>query len=472
MNVPFVKFGRIFEQRHFREAIRYSPHANYIYLNNPKCGCSTVKYTLWGKEKDSGRIDYMPNQNQVHDIGFWSHNYDFADPTRQHAFTFSIVRNPFARILSAYLDKIVKNNAIRNIFCQIYSVKPQNEISFLSFLEAIRDSPPHLDDQHWRPQTDNILFDVLPIDFIGYLENIEQDLPHIMRKIFGSYEYYGESTSHATGAKNQLIPFFGKKEIDLVLAKYARDFEVLGYGPEITSLAPVRRHQLSQADPAAFAFLKAISVTDQSDEQIIAFLEQATNLDDLCPVYPTAQALVLNRSGDYSAAEACATKAISRNSEYAHAYYAMSCIKPSVNDLASALLHAQRAVELVHYNPQYWHHYANLLFLNKQFDDAELAIQQAIDMRVYADYNKFRPDIAKFYVLVAKIALRKSNQDKAWLACQQALENARIPPIILEVARVYADNDQEQKAIELLRGELNRMPNNKQIKNALTKLCK
>ena len=87
-------------------AILASRRLPYIYVQNWKCGCSTIKSTLWAAEHANGTAVAPGHPHQriadypfVNDPGRWD------GAGREFVFTF--VRNPFARMLSAYLNKIV-----------------------------------------------------------------------------------------------------------------------------------------------------------------------------------------------------------------------------------------------------------------------------------------------------------------------------------------------------------------------------
>ena len=111
-------------------ASRRSP---YIYINNYKCGCSTVRQTLWAAEHAQGvasapgAIHEQPDSwPWVDDPERWEHS--------EHAFVFTLVRNPYVRVLSAYLDKI-REPAIWGPFTARHGLG-DDQLSFMEFLRA------------------------------------------------------------------------------------------------------------------------------------------------------------------------------------------------------------------------------------------------------------------------------------------------------------------------------------------------
>ena len=81
-----------------------SRRLTYIYINNHKCGCSTVRQTLWAAEHALGLASAPGSIHAEPDSWPW-----VDDPQRwehsEQSFVFTFVRNPYVRVLSAYLDE-------------------------------------------------------------------------------------------------------------------------------------------------------------------------------------------------------------------------------------------------------------------------------------------------------------------------------------------------------------------------------
>jgi tetratricopeptide (TPR) repeat protein len=431
---------RIIERHHILGSIRYSPDAGYVYLNNPKCACSTIKYALWSMEKEAGRIDYLPDPKQLHGIGFWSHHYDFQD--RDDVFVFSVVRNPFTRILSTYLDKIAKKNVIRDTFCRLYQVKGNRDISFGEFLETIGQSPSHYDDLHWRLQTDNILFDALRIDFIGHLENIDQDLPHALNRVFRTTSFEPRQ-SHQTNAARQIEDFFGPREIEIVREKYSSDFENFGYSYDPKVTRPVGTARTSREDPAILEFLSAIGKQEGNPTKALEHLDRAMALDEGNPVYPAYKAGMLNNLGKNVEARRFARRAINIDATYAQGHYMMALALRGEERPKPALDHARKAVSLAPHSHMHWWCLSSLLFKKGNLKGAEQAIQTAINM--------IDSGAARHYLLLAQIQSAQGRQEAALESCKRVLElQTTRADILLKVSAIYADAERRSEAIELL----------------------
>lgn len=433
---------RKLEKSHLLGAIRYSPEGSYVYLNNPKCACSTVKYALWSMEKESGRIDYLPDSKQLHGLGFWSQNYDFMN--REDVFTFTVVRNPFTRILSAYLDKIARKNLIRDIFCRLYDIPQDKEISFRYFLETIRHSPSHHDDPHWRLQTDNILFDALRIDFIGHLEHIDQDLPYILSRISG-VSTFAPRQDHKTGAAKYVGDYFGATEIDLVREKYAAYFENFGYGCDLTVTSPQATARISQQDNAVMEFLAAISEQKTLTKLTIpgTHIDKAMALDQSNPVYPAFKASLLIKARKFEQARTFAQLALDLDGDYAQAHNVLALALRGKNMVEQALPHARRAVSLARHQHAYWWCLASLLYTRGELTGAEKAIRTAIEMA--------NTEVVRNLVLLAQILSAQNRHEEAIKCCDKVTQMEPLAAeILLNVGAIYSKAGRLETAIELV----------------------
>ena len=186
----------------------------YIYINNPKCGCSTVRQTLWAAEHALGLADAPGSIHTepdswpwVDDSQRWEHN--------EQAFVFTLVRNPYARVLSAYLDKIRDPN-VWEPFAARHGLG-DTQVSFIEFLRLIADEPPDQMDMHWRPQSHIVAPRVVPYDFIGTMESFEQDLWHILKCIFRREMPISVLRPHRTDAVERLAEYGPERSTELFL---------------------------------------------------------------------------------------------------------------------------------------------------------------------------------------------------------------------------------------------------------------
>ena len=228
-------------------AATVSRKLNYIYVQNWKCGSSTVRTTLWAAEHAMG---LAPPPGSPHkpsrDTPF------FSDPTRwekvDDQFVFTIARNPYVRVLSAYLDKI-HGQRDQNVWSRFAAQHRlgDRQLDFGEFLTVVAATPEAQMDPHWRPQSCNLVPSLIPYDFIGSMENFEADLGYILGRIFPDRTVPIENYKpHQTGAASRLAEFYGARELRLVREIYGRDFLELGYDLDLGN--PARRQPPTRCD--------------------------------------------------------------------------------------------------------------------------------------------------------------------------------------------------------------------------------
>lgn len=128
----------------------YASGAIYSFI--PKNACSTIRLSL---AIANGAIDDVEDVNWIH-----KNNLTFVADLRAVAtapYTFTILRNPFTRLASCYLDKIVgKASATR-------ALKLNNEetddLSFTAFVLRIASRTMLRANFHWRPQIDCLVYE-------------------------------------------------------------------------------------------------------------------------------------------------------------------------------------------------------------------------------------------------------------------------------------------------------------------------
>ena len=205
---------------------------NLLYLHNPKAGCSFVLSHLW-------KISGMPPGKRIHNVkqSPFEYRIEFF-PNIENAFVFSFVRNPFARCLSAYNEKVNPNtikrdeNVWRN-FAKKYSLAEDAKLSFADFVGLISNDPDPLSlDPHWRPQHINILNAAVRPNFIGYVETLNEDFGLAMRTA-GVEDAVVESrvinkgSSDTRGGLQQALS--QDRVVENLVKLYRNDFEAYGY---------------------------------------------------------------------------------------------------------------------------------------------------------------------------------------------------------------------------------------------------
>ena len=176
----------------------------YIYARIYKSANSTIISTLYNAENNL-RV------TSLDDIQIIKDNY-FTKPSElskndlkmlDSYFKFTIVRNPYRRILSSYLDKIKdRDGSKRKIVTKFLNKNPDDEITFNDFLDFLENGGLRKNG-HWTPQTDFLVFPIDQYDYIGKLERLQQDLMQILSIIYKKNCPIISVNEHKTDSKSK-----------------------------------------------------------------------------------------------------------------------------------------------------------------------------------------------------------------------------------------------------------------------------
>lgn len=230
----------------FDYAVNISLQYRYLYVETPKAACSSIKATL--QKIELGQPDFAhKNFQDVHNRYFSpllraSQVGDLnAYFERKDIFTFCFVRNPYTRVLSAYLDKIANvNTEIGNDmqFKQKILVSlgydasdVSREVSFPDFVRAISQQPYSVMDPHWRIQYYHTFQDHIRYNKVGRFEQFDSDFQSILEQlnIEDVSAYYESEIRHSTKADLQLARYYTDDACESIYNTYRLDFDHFGY---------------------------------------------------------------------------------------------------------------------------------------------------------------------------------------------------------------------------------------------------
>ncbi len=224
----------------------YDQTADLVYLNNPKAACSTIKATFMRGLAARRGITLEGAALTAHVHGksdLRSDHFHRITPGRTRVFT--VVRNPYTRILSAYLDKIVRpdpGNITRRRMALQFGLAPDDTPDLARFLRMIA-QPGRLLDPHFAPQVAN----TLPAAFgaeVHAFENLPNLAP-MLSDLMGAPIQTRQR--HATGAAPEALT---DEAAELIATLYAEDFDTFGYSrdPARRLLPPAEPVQIAQDD--------------------------------------------------------------------------------------------------------------------------------------------------------------------------------------------------------------------------------
>ncbi len=221
----------------FSYSVHISLKNNYVYLETPKAGCSTIKYTLARLELEDPEFVF-PETWMLHHRSFFPtlsplQVGDFAKVLgSKKFFKFCFVRNPYERLLSAYLDKIARPSEQRTALAQRTGLRLNDKegISFSDFVDVVCDQSPREMDNHWRPQYHQTLQDKVKHDFVGRAECLNDDLLEVGGRLNCNIgQYLKIERQHAQAAGEKLDAYMTADLQHKVFTKFEIDFEHFEY---------------------------------------------------------------------------------------------------------------------------------------------------------------------------------------------------------------------------------------------------
>ena len=144
-------------------------------------------------------------------------------------FKFTLVRNPYTRTLSAYLDKVVRGKVVPAGLQRRGGGKTP---SFLDFCLYLEDGGLH-DAVHWAPQHKMLVLPIDQFDHIAKLESFDADFSIVLQRL-GLAERFevARHDPHKTNSDQRRDSYYCERSRDIVTRLLADDFRLLGYCPE------------------------------------------------------------------------------------------------------------------------------------------------------------------------------------------------------------------------------------------------
>ena len=203
----------------------------YVYARIPKAANSTVIATLHAAE--TGRMHLSEDEIKAVKLGY-------ARPSqlrrrelarlRADYFKFSFVRNPYTRLVSAYLDKVhgPSRSSKRHVVARALKRSLDVEIDFSDFLDYLEFENGLFENAHWARQVDLLLMPPEAFGFIGRVEALAKELPHVLERIFGAGSNVITWAPHSTAASTRL-DILGDAARRRVARLYEADFDCFAY---------------------------------------------------------------------------------------------------------------------------------------------------------------------------------------------------------------------------------------------------
>jgi len=232
-----------------RSKYRYIVHdeRKFVYLWVQKVASSSVKAALLPlfdldptpfemTRKDGTRhfvvhkvykaSDYQIGKEQL--VARLEHEY-------RDYFKFAFVRNPWDRLLSCYLDKVVRKNVPPYLLKNALSagVEFYANMPFAEFVEAVYRIPDEKANPHFRSQHLTVCGpDGEPMaDFVGRFERLREDFARVAEEIGSPELELPERNRKGTSKRgsSHYREFYDERLRNMVHKRYEKDVETFGY---------------------------------------------------------------------------------------------------------------------------------------------------------------------------------------------------------------------------------------------------
>jgi dermatan 4-sulfotransferase 1 len=207
----------------------------YCYFRIPKCANTTIIKTLLQHDPALAASLARSAKPKRASRGLFRAIAWSPESLAKRYFCFTFVRNPYTRVLSAYLDKIAAAGPGNYAYVAAALGKADiSEVSFADFIGFLERGG-LFSNVHWAPQTSILPIATKLMSFIGQVENLEVDLARLINRIPGMLTFNAVFT-HEQGRRNSdalLTEYYDADLVSRVLALYRDDFESLGYSEQL-----------------------------------------------------------------------------------------------------------------------------------------------------------------------------------------------------------------------------------------------
>jgi hypothetical protein len=228
------------------------PEHRLIYLSVPKCASTTIKVALSALNECAVIPDKVHKRRHSGlrspaQIGFSAFHRLATSPS---TLRFAFVRNPYARLVSAWADKfqgkplvagdsfVEKYLTYRGAIDHSLVHGPDCTLSFAQFVIFAAGTALDRVDAHWQAQHDLLDMPGIKLDHIGKVESFRGDFAPVLEHLGRGSDLLRAARFHLNASRHRAWPdYYSPGLAERIYRAYERDFDLLGYPRALPSSA-------------------------------------------------------------------------------------------------------------------------------------------------------------------------------------------------------------------------------------------
>jgi hypothetical protein len=221
----------------------------YVYIMVSKAASSTVTYHLQYAEFLGSKFSVKnvnSRYNSPHIAPFQLTSSKFLAILRNDDFRkVTVVRNPYARLLSCYLHRVIGTpnaNPTKKALKRRLGGTKVTDLSFEQFIDRICHQKNAQMERHYALQHDVAMYPLINYAFIGKVETLHDDLLKMEDLLFGKevFDRKALATENRapmqTGSNTKIRQYYTDALAAKVAERYALDFETFGYSTDLDAV--------------------------------------------------------------------------------------------------------------------------------------------------------------------------------------------------------------------------------------------
>jgi hypothetical protein len=221
---------------------------DYVFMETPKAACSTMKWVISalenrqvqqkqiGQESNPEMVIHMRSSHKIKSLMQLSSAERLRMLTQTDLVRFCVVRNPYARLVSAWADKIRQKEpgfaSVWESVANFTGSDPTQCPNFADFAHwVVKTQDPRTCNPHWRSMVNLLLPELINYNYVLHTENLVDELQIILSQIAPHHDAKSLLKQFRT---NESLPIewqtqYDEKTAELVAGHYKYDFERYGY---------------------------------------------------------------------------------------------------------------------------------------------------------------------------------------------------------------------------------------------------